>query len=284
MAYSLREALRETLAGWREDIPDAWRACLENVDLNFNAVAADLTLEPWEPIFPSRRGQVFPGAPEKAHMFRAFDAPSPENVRCVILGQDPYPCPAFSTGRAFEAGNVANWRELDKMFSKSVRAFIQLIVAARTGHEAYASDFGNWPSLLAEIEQGQLKLEEPEALADRWVNSGAMLLNPSLTLSRFKVEIDDHQSRGHAPLWRPLMHAVLSHLAGRGVPTVYLGFGDAAADTLALAGLTEDHAPTNQHVILRAHPAFAEQVMGRRNPFLLCNQFLASRSAMPVDW
>ena len=59
-------------------------------------------------------------------MFRAFDGIAPEDVRCVILGQDPYPCPAFATGRAFEAGNVARWRELDKMFSPSVRAVVQL--------------------------------------------------------------------------------------------------------------------------------------------------------------
>lgn len=84
-------------------------------------------------------------------MFRALDGLEPAAVRCVVLGQHPYPCPAFSTGRAFEAGNVATWRELDKMLSKSVRAFIQLIVAGRAGKPAYASGYGKWPSVLAEI-------------------------------------------------------------------------------------------------------------------------------------
>jgi uracil-DNA glycosylase len=63
--------------------------------------------------------------PVGAHMLRAFEGIPPHHVRCVILGQAPYRAPDFATDRAFETGNVASWRELDKMFSKSVRAFIQ---------------------------------------------------------------------------------------------------------------------------------------------------------------
>ena len=97
-----------------------------------------LALEPWEPIFPARKGKHYPGAPSGAHIFHAFDRLEPDRVRVVVLGQDPYPCGAFSTGRAFEAGNVASWRELEKMFSVSVRTFMLMIAAARTGDESYA--------------------------------------------------------------------------------------------------------------------------------------------------
>ena len=284
MGYKLREALQETLVDWEQDLDPDWQETLGNVELDFDGVADELTLEPWEPIFPSRRQKTFPGEPDNAHMLRAFDHISPDSVRCVILGQDPYPCPAFSTGRAFEAGNVAQWRELDKMFSKSVRAFIQLIVAARTGNDGYAADFSRWPGMLADIEQGRTNLEAPVDLADRWVASGVLLLNPSLTLSRFKVDLDDHQSKGHLLLWRPLMLAVLGLLAKRRKPTVYLGFGDAAAETFALAGLSEGPNKSNQHVILCAHPAFAEQVLGRDNPFSLCNQILRAAGEQHISW
>ncbi len=284
MGVQLREALRETLVDWHEDLAPEWHHLFSDVELGFDAVAEDLSIDPWEPIFPQRRTKSFPGAPAGSHILRAFDAPSPDAVTCVILGQDPYPCPAFSTGRAFEAGNVANWRELDKMFSKSVRAFIQLVVAARTGIDGYASNFDQWPIVLAGIESRQIELEAPEFLADRWVRSGALLLNSSLTLSRFKVEVDGHQSKGHLPLWRPLILAVLRHIAGRGTPTVYLGFGDAAADTLARAGLTEADQQNGQRVILRPHPAAADEILGQENPFVLCNRFLESVGGKPVDW
>ena len=283
MATPLRAALQDTLRGWHEDIDPPWRAVVRTVSLAFDDVDPTLELEPWEPIFPARRGMVFPGAPAGAHMLRAFDGIAPEDVRCVILGQDPYPCPAFATGRAFEAGNVARWRELDKMFSHSVRAVIQAILAARTGAVRHAQGVAQWPATLAAIEQGAVDLEAPQALADRWVASGVLLLNSSLTLTRFRREGDPHQVQGHLPLWRPLMARVLTHLAERGTPVVFLGFGDAAEETLRAAGLQGPDAGDGR-VILRPHPAAADEFLAGENPFALCNQRLRAMGAAPVDW
>ena len=283
MAKRLRSALRHTLRGWQEDVEPAWRDVVRSVALAYGDVDPTLEIEPWEPIFPARRGAVFPGAPAGAHMLRAFDGIAPEDVRCVILGQDPYPCPAFATGRAFEAGNVAHWRELDKMFSPSVRAFIQAIIAARTGEVRYARRFADWPATLAAIESGTVDLEAPEALADRWVASGVLLLNTSLTLSRFQRAVDPHQLRGHLPLWRPLMIRVIEHLARRETPVVFIGFGDAAAETIQAAGLSGPDAGGDR-VILRPHPAEADAFLALENPFALCNRRLQAIGADPVDW
>ena len=284
MAVQLRRALRETLEGWQTDVDPLWGDVVRDVDLAFDDVDPALQLEPWEPIFPARRGRPFPGAPAGAHMLRAFDRLAPAAVRCVILGQDPYPCPAFATGRGFEAGNVAHWRELDKMFSPSVRAVIQLIVAARTGEAHYARSFSRWPATLAAIEAGTIELEAPGALADRWVASGVLLLNTSLTLSRFQREGDPHQVRGHLPLWRPLMVRVLDHLAGRRTPVVFIGFGDAAAETLAAAGLSGPDAGDTERVFVRPHPAAADEILALENPFTLCNRRLQAMGAAAVDW
>jgi len=38
------------------------------------------------------------------------------------------------------------------------------------------------------------------------------------------------------------------------------------------------------HVILSAHPASADEVLGRDNPYVLCNQHLKTMGAQPVDW
>ena len=284
MVMRLRDALEEMFAGWSEDLEPAWRGVVDGVDLGFDAVDASLTLEPWEPIFPARRGRVFPGAPDGAHVFRAFDGLAPEDVRCVILGQDPYPCPAFATGRAFEAGNVARWRELEKMFSPSVRAVVQLVVAARTGKAGYAAGFERWPSTLADIEGGRVELESPAGLADRWVASGVLLLNSALTLSRFDPAVGPHQARGHLPLWRPVLLGVLRHLASRPAPLVCIGFGDAAASLLGEAGLGEADPPAHVRVVLRPHPAAAEELFALENPFSLCNRHLEAMDSTPVDW
>lgn len=282
MPVNLVDALRETLSGWQDDLPPAWRAVLADTDLGLDDCDPDLVLEHWEPIFPARKQKLFPGAPDGAHMLRAFDDISPQDVRCVILGQDPYPEPGFATGRAFECGNVATWRELDKMFSKSVRAFVQLICAARTGKPEYALSFDNWPMLLADIEASRIELEAPADIAGRWIGDGVLLLNASLTLSRFSVRTDPHQSRGHLPVWRPLICSVLRHLAQSGRPVVFMTFGDAAAECLTAAELGRIEPPV--FMISRPHPADADAILALENPFLVCNGFLEAAGERPVDW
>jgi uracil-DNA glycosylase len=282
MTIRLVEALQEMLEGWQEDLPASWRPLLRGVTLGFDACDRELQLDHWEPIFPTRRGRLFPGVPAGAHMLRAFDDIDPSDVRCVVLGQDPYPEPGFATGRAFEAGNVAGWRELDKMFSKSVRAFMQQICAARTERPEVAGSFDSWPHLLEEIEVGTVGIEAPGAIADRWVSEGVLLLNSSLTLSRFKVTIDPHQSLGHLPVWRPLVLAVLRHLAATGRPIVFIAFGEAAAENLRLAGVETPAAP--QTTIVRPHPAAANALLSLENPFIACNRHLEAVGAKPIAW
>jgi uracil-DNA glycosylase len=283
MAQALHQAMREILAGWRDDLDPSWQAVTAGVEPGYDRIDPALMLEAWEPVFPPRRGRVYPGAPRGAHMLRAFDGIAPEDVRVVILGQDPYPCAAFATGRAFEAGNVAAWRELEKMFSKSIRTWLQLVAAARTGNAAYAGSVADWERLIADIEAGRVDIEPAAEIMDPWVRQGVLLLNSSFTLSRFKVEGDPHQTAGHLPLWRPVVAAVLRHLAASGTPTAFMGFGTQAADALGDAGIAEGiHGPVA--CILREHPARAEAVLALENPFVACNEALAALGAAPIRW
>jgi uracil-DNA glycosylase len=283
MTVALREAMKEVLAGWRADLPPAWQAVVAGTDLGFGAIDPDLMLEPWEPVFPVRKGKRYPGAPAGAHIFRAFDGMAPEAVRVVVLGQDPYPCGAFSTGRAFEAGNVAEWRELEKMFSVSVRTFMLQIAAARSGDESWTRSVAEWPRLRDAVEAGAFDLEPAAQIADRWVGQGVLLLNSALTLSRFQVAGDPHQLRGHLPLWRPFTAAVLRHLATRDRPIAFISFGSQAAAALADAGIAEG---TNGRVasILREHPARGNEVLALENPFVLANRHLTALGAQPIAW
>jgi uracil-DNA glycosylase len=280
--------MREILAGWPGDLDPGWREAGAHADLGFEAMDPALTLEPWEPVLPARRGKHYPGAPKAAHIFRAFDDLAPKDVKVVVLGQDPYPCGAFSTGRAFEAGNVAEWRELEKMFSVSVRTYMLLIAAARSGDDTYARSIAEWPRLRDEIETGAFPIEPASAIADRWVSQGVLLLNSALTLSRFSVDGDPHQTRGHLPLWRPFIVAVARFLASRGAPTVFIGFGRQAAETLAASGIaqTQESATSRDDVacILREHPARGDAVLTLPNPFALANQHLVALNASPVSW
>ncbi len=277
----LTDAMAEIMEGWQADLPLAWSAALGPVELGFADIDAALMLEPWEPVFPPRRGRVFPGAPKGAHMLAAYDGIAPEGVRCVILGQDPYPEPGFATGRAFEAGNLAIWHELDKMFSKSVRAYMQQIYAARTGEPGFARSFDDWPAVREQITDPASSFEAPSDIGDHWVREGVLLLNTALTLSRFQVSVDPHQAKGHLPLWRPLMLRTLETVVGRGRPLVIIAFGDSAAETLDLLGLAQG---PDLFIARRAHPAFADRLFAEPNPFVLGNRFLEAKGLAPIAW
>ncbi len=120
------------------------------------------------------------------------------------------------------------------------------------------------------------------------MRQGVLLINSALTLSRFKIEGDPHQLRGHLPLWRPFIRRVLTHLAGRGLPTVFIGFGGQAADALSAAGIAETsrghEAGGRIACILREHPARGDAVLALENPFLLANRHLERMGARPVSW
>jgi len=97
MAVSLKRALMEILTDWPDDLPPEWRDAGGEVELGLGNVDPQLELAFREPVFPVRRGRNFPGMPAGAHTLRAFEGIPPHHVRCVILGQDPYPAPDFAT-------------------------------------------------------------------------------------------------------------------------------------------------------------------------------------------
>lgn len=281
MAISLVDALSETLADWQEDLPRSWRELFDDLELGFLSVDPKLQLYPWEPIFPTRRNHPIPGAPAGAHMFRAFDGIEPGEVRCVILGQDPYPCPAFATGRAFEAGGYATWRELEKMPSPSMRSLIQCICAFRANDDDYVDGIQNWSYTLRSIESGRVQVPPPSLLARHWVQQGVLLLNSSLTISRFSVTGDPHQAAGHVPLWRPLIVRTIRYFAARKPnPPVFILLGDVAKSALAEAGMTERH----PGIVATAHPATGDKFLAGNNPFKACNQKLIALRLDPIAW
>lgn len=286
MAIPLKVALRELLRDWRADLSPEWQQVVDGTELAFDDVDEQLILYSWEPIFPSRRDFVLPGEPPDSHIFRAFDGLSPDQVRCVVVGQDPYPSIGFSTGRAFEAGDCRYWSELEKMFSCSVRSLLQFVYAFRSGDRRYARGTDGWPDVLRAICAPDSDFPAPDRLVQDWVDQGVLMLNASLTLSRFSVAGDPHQARGHLPLWRPFMARLLNYFSNRpSQPVVYLLFGAAAREAALAGGIVSDTGlDTHPAIVALPHPAEGDRFLRHPNPFELCNEKLAARKAQPIDW
>lgn len=283
MTVPLREAMRELLAGWRADLPEVWSQVLEGVEPAFEDVDEQLELHPWEPIFPSRRGFALPDEPAGAHIFRAFDDLVPESVRCVVIGQDPYPGIGFATGRAFEAGGYRCWSGLENMWSHSMRSLIQSVYAFRSGDPGYAGSINRWPDVLQAIRAQSSSFPPPQRLAQSWVEQGVLLLNSSFTISRFSVAGDPHQLRGHLPLWRPLLTRLVQYFFDRNA--VFLLFGEVALNVACASGaMTQEQIKQHPAFVTVPHPAAGDDYLRHPNPFVACNEKLRNADVSPVSW
>ena len=149
----------KVLVDWEKDLPGAWRIILDGIQLNFEDRSFDRPTHPGEIIIPRRKRIAAPDLSQNAHIFRALEGIDSQDVRAVILGQDPYPNPAWATGRAFEQGNLSEWPENPKSIAASLRRIVQVPAAARTGKAAYVSNDGGWKQLIRDMQDGMLDLE-----------------------------------------------------------------------------------------------------------------------------
>jgi uracil-DNA glycosylase len=103
---------------WR-DLPPAWLALCSGLDAHAQEVARKVDQD-------ARSAAVGPARP-----FRAFELVRPEDVRLLIIGQDPYPRPGDATGLAFHSrrGVPPSMRNVYKAFETHLPGFARPKVA-----------------------------------------------------------------------------------------------------------------------------------------------------------
>jgi len=158
---SLPPRWRARLPGWT---PAAERAVSEAVA----AASGDREIAPPDP-------------------FRALRGLAPDDVRVVVLGQDPYPRPGHATGLAFSPGHGR---------PVSLRRVFEVMKADRPGWEP--------PSQWA---------------LDSWARQGVLLLNPVLTVEIARA--GSHMECG----WQVLTSEIIKVLCERADPPVFLLWG-----------------------------------------------------------
>lgn len=285
---NLRDALSDFSNGWHDDLSPAWRVLLAGTSPNPLAVGSTLDFDALQPIYPARRGTPLPGARADAHVLRAFDGIEPSQVRCVMLGQDPYPALARATGRSFEQGDIAGWDVPASSVANSLRVLLRMLVAARTLDDEVLKM--SWASFARHAATPAVGLESPRALFDRLQQTqGLLFLNAGLTITRYKSGGAPEQLKGHIPFWRPVVGQVLRSMATRGSgQVVFLCLGQLAQKLLAsegvkLAAIQAGTWDTRAADVALPHPV-APGFMGGPNPFSAVNAKLASFGAAPIAW
>lgn len=190
--------------GWRKALADQWEATY------FGELARFVHDE-------YRNGTVYPPA---SQVFAAFDACPFEDVRVVILGQDPYHGPGQANGLCFSV-------------NPGVRMPPSLVNIFREVSDDTGAPF---PA------DGNL---------DRWARQGVLLLNATLTVREHLA--GSHQRRG----WETFTDAAIKALSDRREHIVFLLWGSYAISKRGLVDETRHLVLTSPHPSpLSAHRGF----------------------------
>lgn len=227
-----------------ETVPAAWAKALEPVLASPPLRALDAFLQA-----EAAAGRVI--HPPRGQRFAALALTPPEQVRVVILGQDPYHGAGQAHGLAFSVPD-------------GVKPPPSL---ANIGKEL-ASDLG-----LPRPDTGNLS---------GWARQGVLLLNTVLTVEAARA--GSHQRRG----WEALTDAIIAAVAQRPGPCAFVLWGAHAQKKAALIGEAVDgtgKAP--RHLVLRApHPSPLSAHAGffGSRPFSRIDAFLQAHGQPPIDW
>jgi len=185
--------------------------------------------------------------PRGCNWFRALDLTPLDEVRVVILGQDPYHGEGQAHGLCFSVPDgvrpppslVNIYKELDSDLG-----------IARPGH----------------------------GFLEHWAKQGVLLLNSVLTVEMGQAA--SHKGRG----WETFTDAVIRLVAAKEEPVVFLLWGSYAQKKAAFVDSVERG---GRHLVLKAaHPSPLSAhngFLGCRH-FSRTNAFLEERGLAPIDW
>ena len=182
--------------------------------------------------------------PDTDNVFKAFESCSFEDVRVVILGQDPYPTLGHANGLAFSVKSKI------KHLPKSLQ------------------------NIFLEIESEFGFIGEQNGDLTRWANQGVLLLNNVLTV-REGIP-DSHKGIG----WEVFTDAVLTLLNETKEETVYMLWGKNAQKKGELIDETKNLVLKSVH----PSPLSAYRGFFGCNHFKLANDYLIKKGKQPIVW
>ncbi|MEZ0243548.1 MAG: uracil-DNA glycosylase, partial [Sphingomonas sp.] len=188
--------------------------------------------------------RIFPAGSE---WFRALDLTPLENVRVVILGQDPYHGEGQAHGLCF-----------------SVKPGVRTPPSLVNIYKEMESDLGIPPAR--------------HGFLEHWAEQGVLLLNAVLTVQMGNAA--SHQGRG----WEKFTDAVIRLVNARPEPVVFMLWGSHAQKKAAFVDSVDRG---GRHLVLKSvHPSPLSAYGGffGSKPFSKANAFLESRGMKPIDW
>jgi uracil-DNA glycosylase len=227
-----------------ETIPDSWRSALEPA---LGAPEAR-KLGGW---LKAEEAAGKPIYPPRGQRLAALALTPLDQVRCVILGQDPYHGPGQAHGLAF-----------------SVQAGVRVPPSLVNIYKELEADLG-----LPRAATGDLT---------PWARQGVLLLNNTLTVEAGQA--GSHAGRG----WDTITDACVAAVAASDQPSVFILWGSHARKKASrVPALARAAAGSERHLILTsAHPSplSAHNGFFGSRPFSQTNAFLERAGRGAIDW
>jgi len=182
--------------------------------------------------------------PPPEQRFNALQSTPLDQVKVVILGQDPYPTPGHAHGLAF-----------------SVQAHVaalprSLLNINRELHDDLGVDNSHTGCLQA------------------WAAQGVLLLNTALTVEAGNA--GSHQKRG----WETFTDTVIQTVSAQMQPVMFILWGNHAQKKTALIDTTRHGILASAH----PSPLSARRGFFGSQPFSRTNAFLQAKGRAPINW
>jgi uracil-DNA glycosylase len=183
-----------------------------------------------------------------------------DEIRIIILGQDPYPQRGVATGRAFEVGTLRDWH--DKYSNVSLKNILRSVFFAYTGSYLKYSEIMQQPPEVFNI-------LPPDRLFSSWEKQGVLLLNTSFT-------VEPGKPGSHVDIWRKFTKNLLRFLAIQKPEIIWFLWGNHAKKVCGDIPL--------QKKLVSQHPMMCYRGDERSDDFLfgVTNHFAETKHL--VDW
>ena len=196
--------------------------------------------------------------PPRAQIFKAFELTPYDQVKVVILGQDPYPNPGEAHGLAFSVPTDVSRKP----------------GSLKNIHKVLASDLST--------ALGRPVTEPDSGSLDGWAKQGVLLLNTALTVrAGTKMDRDVHRQwrwEGHG--WTTFTDAVIKAVNDKPEGVVFILWGKDARKKEKLI----DH---SRHAVIKSsHPSPLSAWRGflESSPFSDVNKELTRLGRREIDW
>jgi uracil-DNA glycosylase len=203
--------------------------------------------------------------PRKELIFNVFNYMKPNEVKCVLYGEDPYPRITSANGVAFWDLEIKSWQ--DRTNGSSLKNIFKALLTAE-GLADYKT-----PIAECRIIASRDDIKTPGELFELWLGQGVLLVNTSLTFASSAEKLP------HFKFWQPFQQALIKFLNSRKESPFYILWGRKAQAWEDEIKKTIDNPGK---IIKQGHPAFIHHFMDKDNPAY--SPFVEIRKKTGLQW